>query len=370
MSTARDHARTRSSRRRGRALGACLAAGLLLLPTSAPAGGAPAPGAMRYGAWITYWDFERGLEAAADPAAPLDEVFLFAAHLDPEGRPFLAEPGHHAAAVRALRAQGRRVWLTVVNDVAGPAPGQRTLKDAAVVGALLADPARQRTHRRQLRELALSLGATGLDVDYENLDPADRDLFTGFAEALAAELGETGLELSLTVQPKVGRSTRPGPGAMDWPRLCAAGRLQVMLYNLHSGRTGPGPMATPQWVEEVLRNALAECDPESVVPVLKVSGMEWGARGARSLQFEEAAALRAAHQATPQRDAAGVPHFSWYAGSARHSVWFEDARSLLGKIDVIAGLGLGRVVFWSLGRHDPELFAALRRTRAGSPGGR
>src|SRR3990172_10201649 len=45
-----------------------------------------------------------------------------------------------------------------------------------------------------------------------------------------------------------------------------------MLYNQHSAKTGPGPMATSTFITSVLRFALSECAPFRIVPVLKVSG--------------------------------------------------------------------------------------------------
>jgi spore germination protein YaaH len=140
-----------------------------------------------------------------------------------------------------------------------------------------------------------------------------------------------------------------------------------MLYNQHSRRTPPGPIATPLWIEEVLSYAREQCDPRRIVPVLKVSGMEWGASGARGIQFEEAIRLRQAHGAAPQRDpAAKVPFFSYVRSGSRHTVYFEDARSLIEKTGTIAALGLDRIVFWSLGRHDPGLLEELRRRGDGT----
>jgi spore germination protein YaaH len=96
--------------------------------------------------------------------------------------------------------------------------------------------------------------------------------------------------------------------------------------------------------------------------------MDWGEGEAKALHFEDAARLRTTHGAEPRRDPDGsVPWFRYTKGIARHTVYFEDARSLEQKIQTIASSGLERVVFWSLGRHDPALLGTLRR-RWGSVG--
>jgi spore germination protein YaaH len=187
---------------------------------------------------------------------------------------------------------------------------------------------------------------------------------------MAQEMRQSGLGLAVTVQPRVRESASPGPGAMGWAELCAhADRLQVMLYNLHNARTPPGPMATPRWAEEVLRHGADHCPAERIVPVLKVSGMDWADGSARALHFEDAERLQVRHGARRERDGAGsVPWFHYTTGGVRHTVYFEDARSLERKIDAVAALGPRRVIFWSLGRHDPGLFPLLVRRWGGAPG--
>src|SRR6185295_12149627 len=119
---------------------------------------------------------------------------------------------------------------------------------------------------RDLVELALRQGVSGLDVDYENLQPADRDAFSGFVRELHADLQARDLQLSVTVQPKSQESRSVGPGAADWAQLCGASdRLQIMLYNLHNAKTGPGPLATKSWIASILGYAAAQCAPARVV---------------------------------------------------------------------------------------------------------
>jgi spore germination protein YaaH len=325
---------------------------------------------MRYAGWVTYWDFDRGIAAVTDPLSPLEEVYLFSVHLDPTGRPTFADPDiDYPQAVAELRARGLRVWMTVVNDVVESIPAQRWLKDPAVIGRMLEDPDRQRAHRAQLLRLASETGFSGVDIDYENLRPEDRSSFVSFVRDLARELKDAGLKLSVTVQPKVRESSRQGPGAMDWKRLCVhADQLQVMLYNLHSQATPPGPLATPGWVQEVLSFARQQCGVERVAPVLKLSGLRWGPGKVQRAHFAEAVSLMARHSAELQRHPAdSVPYFSYLEAQTRYTVYYEDARSLLEKLAAIEALGFRRVIFWDLGRHDPELFGALGKKRGHDP---
>ena len=314
------------------------------------------------GGWIVPWDFEAGMRSVASAHGLLDEVFLFAARLDPKGSIILDErKGRWPDAVREARAAGARVWLTVVNDVVDQTSSGSVLKDSDVVHGLLASPEQGAAHRADIVSTASRLGVDGVDLDYENLPAEERDRFSSFVRALARELHARGLALSLTVQPKTGESASRGPAAMDWSALCsAADRIQVMLYNQHNASTGPGPVAGIDWVRRVVDYGLKVCPASSIVPVLKVSGMDWGPGRSVWLSFAEASSIIARVRPRLRRDRYDrVPWFTYRAADGRHVVYFEDAQSLAAKADVLKGRGLSRILLWSLGSQDPTVAASL-----------
>ena len=353
--------------RPSRALLASLLPGAILACTAAcaesRAAEAPNP---RLGAWVTYWDLGRGMSRLSQHQGVVEDVFFFVAELGADGRAALAIPGDQLeGSLRQLRGGRSRAWLTVVNDTR-PGPGKPPkLKDAEAVHRMLADKEERASHRRGILELATRHGFSGVDIDYENLLPEDRDRFSAFVRELRADLTARGLELSVTVQPKRQESRSVGPGAADWAELCAsADRVQVMLYNLHSSRTGPGPLAERQWVREVLGYGRSQCDPGRLVPVLKLAGMDWGPRGTKDISHADASALISAQGASLKREAEGTPFFRYEGKDGAHTVYFEDAESVLLKVSWLEELGYNSVVFWSLGREDPELLSRVERGSA------
>lgn len=329
-----------------------------LLTVASGAVGSPGS-AFRLGAWLTYWDLERGRARLASPGGhEVEDLFLFSAALAPDGRVIpMGDEDSLAALVSEISGRGTRVWLTVVNDVHPEEPGASPVqKDAALVHRILADPALADAHGREIAALAGRLGVPGVDIDYENLDAADRDLFTSFIASLSSSLREGGHLLSVTAQPKTEESRSAGAGALDWRALCPhVDRLQVMLYNLHSGKTGPGPMATSTFIANVLRFALSECAPSRIVPVLKVSGMEWSGSGTRGIQWDECLELAGRAGVSVTRDEEKIPHFTYKATDGPATVYFEDALSIEAKVEFIESLGFDRIVLWSLGREDPDI---------------
>jgi spore germination protein YaaH len=323
------------------------------------------PPGLDLGAWITYWDLDRGLARLKAPAGKaVRDVFLFSAALDTDGRVILVDGEDKTASlVSEMKARGSRVWLTVVNDVhpKSGGPGRPVLKDSAVVRRILTDPALAAAHRDEMLALARRLRVSGIDIDYENLSAADREPFTDFIASLSAALRKEEIRLSVTAQPKTRETGSRGGGGLDWRALCGhVDRLQIMLYNLHSAASGPGPMATSEWIESVLRFALGECPPSRIVPVVKLSGMEWSSSGVRGVRYDESTELARRAGVNIARDEKdGTPHFTYRSAGGAATVYFEDAISIERKVRLIESLGFSSVLLWSLGGEDPEILARI-----------
>jgi spore germination protein YaaH len=314
------------------------------------------------GGWVVPWQRDAGLASVERASGRLSDVLIFAARLDRDGHPVLDGSAEDwSAAIERIHATRARAWLTVVNDRVGGGP--TVLKDADVVHRLIGDAGARAAHAAEIVALARSLKVDGVDIDYENLPASERDAITAFARELGDATRAAGLSLSWTVQPKRGESSSRGPGASDWRELCRiADRMQVMLYNEHNAQTGPGPVASPAWAGDVAAYALSVCPADKVVPVLKVSGMDWGPAKADWRSFGEIAALREKVRPKLKRERGSkAPWFAYKGADGRHVVYFEDAASLEAKAKTLRKLGLDEVVLWSLGSEDPETISRLAK---------
>ncbi|MEW5961050.1 MAG: hypothetical protein AB1801_25265, partial [Chloroflexota bacterium] len=101
----------------------------------------------------------------------------------------------------------------------------------AAVGEILADPARRQRHREAIVGLALAGGYRGVQLDYRQLDPTHRQLFSTFVVELAIALHAQERFLIVRVDPPIRiAETRWATGAYDWAAITqAADRLQVPL---------------------------------------------------------------------------------------------------------------------------------------------
>lgn len=319
---------------------------------------------IRFGGWVTYWDFNRGMNTAHQGKGIYGDIFLFSTQLDVDGTPIMVNSNaiDYHSAIDQLKASGFQTWMTFVNDVKSIDDDKSILKDPQMVHHILEDNTLRLRHRRNIIELALKYGVSGVDIDYENLLPEDRVHFSRFISELSNELKKRNLSLSVTVQPKTRDRPTLKNGAMDWSEICRhANRLQIMLYNLHNQKTRPGPVATQDWISSVLNYAKTKCDAKTIVPILKVSGMHWGPTKNEAIQYSRAMSLKSRHGAKLERETSGqVPFFSYPSNNKKGIIYFEDARSLKMKIKRIKTLGFKNIVFWSLGRQDPELTSQLK----------
>lgn len=315
------------------------------------------------GGWIVPWQRDAGLASVERASGRLSDVLIFAARLDQDGHPTLdGNPEEWAKDVERIHTAGARAWLTVVNDRVGGGP--TVLKDAEIVRRRIENAEARASHAAEIVALATRLKVDGVDIDYENLPASERASVTAFARELRDATRVSGLTLSMTVQPKRGESSSKGPGASDWGELCRiADRVQVMLYNEHNASTGPGPVASPAWVEDVAKYALSVCPADRIVPVLKVSGMDWGPSKADWRSFGEIVSTREKVRPKVKRErGTKVPWFAYRVDEDRHVVYFEDAQSLDAKAKTLRRLGLDDVVLWSLGSEDPEAIERLARS--------
>ncbi|MFC5947939.1 glycosyl hydrolase family 18 protein [Pseudonocardia lutea] len=308
---------------------------------------------------VPYWDLERGLVSVAQHGSFLDEVTPWWYGLAPDGSIVSDLPGGADAENTALiRAGGGGMRL--VPTVASTNKG---VWAPHVVHDILQDTQRMNAHTDALVSLAVSHGFAGLQIDYEDLEAGDRDLFTSFVTILAARMHERDKVLYVTVHPK---TTDAGYDARNMAQDYAAlgrtaDRLVIMAYDWHWQASEPGPIAPASWVEEVVRYTLSQVPADRVVLGLGLYGYDWvGARG-EPVVWRQVEDLVARTGATPAWDEASAsPHLEYTLDGAVHEVWYEDARSFDIKLALAEKYGLAGVELWRLGDEDPGTWTVIR----------
>lgn len=229
----------------------------------------------------------------------------------------------------------------------------------------------QRTVISQLAEIARKENLLGFQLDLENINPDDINLYTRFVQDAAAEFHHEGRMLSVAVVPRFMDSV-PGQwaAAYDYPALAnAVDFLTLMAYD-NSGRHGqPGPIAGYNWVRNALEYASTRVPADKLLLGIALYGREWSDDGhtlqARTLPFPETQALLSRLSLTPRWDERHrSPWFEFRDSGTVNSVWYENARSIQEKLGLIVRYRLRGFAAWRLGMEDPRIWSMVTAMRA------
>jgi spore germination protein YaaH len=252
--------------------------------------------------------------------------------------------------------------------------------DRSAAHALLHNPKACEHAATSLAYLAKRDHFVGWQLDIENIDPDDKLDFTNFVELVAAGVHRDGGLLSVAVVPRFSDTYPDSPpvqfqtdewgAAYDYAALGeAADFLAVMTYDQHSSRTPPGPVAGYDWVKAVLDYALRCVPPAKLLLGLPLYGREWveTPHGTTTHSFTYTNLGRFL------KNAGGKPQWdensrtTWYqahSGAIQRTVWFDDARSLREKLQLVESYHLRGFACWRLGVEDPRFWTLMTRKKA------
>lgn len=305
----------------------------------------------------------------------------------------------------AYAAKGYAMWPLIDNNF-----------DPALTHAVLSDDKLQDTMIKELIGYALLYDFKGYNIDFENINYADKDKLTAFVGRLSRACRAYGLKLSMDVTPI--------SNSMNWSRVYDRAALaphldylMIMAYD-QFGRTSSvaGPVASYPWVEKAVQNVTAIVPAEKVVlgmplymrlwyetmeerdlpldinewpPVAGTEGAAEKDAGAEALtpskqnEAKGKAAFKEAKSKKPvllvrtlPMSASGLllekykDYVTWNdelrlyymdlpLTTGRVQVWFEDEKSLTEKAKLITKYNLGGASFWRKGFEAPHFWQSF-----------
>lgn len=197
----------------------------------------------------------------------------------------------------------------------------------------------------------------GINLDWEGIDPRERNAFTQFVQRLSRTFHQHGYLVTLSLPAEVSNNPNDSwTGAYDYQALGrAADLVMIMAYDQHWAGGPPGPIASPSWVRQVLSYTISAIPPQKVILGIPGYGYDWSSNGAVALSYPQAVALQKQYDPS-----ANGNHFVYVQDGAVHSVWFEDTASFLSKIGLVSGYELRGIALWRLGIEDPQIWNFLQ----------
>lgn len=217
---------------------------------------------------------------------------------------------------------------------------------------------------------ATSIGYTDVHFDFEFLPPEDREAYNNFLRKAKGRLAQAGLLLSTALAPKTS-ATQQGTlyEAHDYAAHGEIADLVVLMTYEWGYSAGPAMAVSPiNEVHKVVNYALTEMPASKILLGQNLYGYDWtlpfeqGGKQARAISPQQAITLAREQQVEIQYDEQSqAPFFTyWDDAGAQHEVWFEDARSIQAKFNLIKELGLLGIAYWKLGLAFPQNWLLLQ----------
>lgn len=211
-------------------------------------------------------------------------------------------------------------------------------------------------------------GYMGLNIDFENVLPDDRENYNRFIQRAVDRLHPLGYFVSSSLAPKVSaEQTGLLYTAHDYP---AHGRILdwVVLMTYEWGyRLGPPRAISPvNEIRRVLDYAVSVMPRVKIFLGFQIYARDWVLPHVRGQEAETFSNKEARERAIRYGvriqfdEVAQSPFYRyWDAQGRQHEVWFEDARSAQAKFDLVKEYNLGGISYWALGYPFPENWALL-----------
>ncbi|WP_052947454.1 S-layer homology domain-containing protein [Aneurinibacillus tyrosinisolvens] len=257
-----------------------------------------------------------------------------------------------ASQITWAKQHGKSIWAMVGNRFDDKATHQMLIQADKRAAAV-----------RQLAQYGQKYQLDGLNIDFENIKPGDRDAFTSFIAELAAALHADNRKLSVDVPPDLGT---------DWSdpyHYASLGKsadyVVVMAYNEYwSGQGKQGSTSSLPWLKKHVLKLTQQMPANKIIVALPFYTNDWWKEGGQvkseELTIQEAVKRVEQRHATVRWDpAAGQYIASYYANGQQHTIWVEDSRSLSLKYRTVMGMGVAGAAYWYIGAESPDVWPAV-----------
>lgn len=208
----------------------------------------------------------------------------------------------------------------------------------------------------------------GIDIDFEYIYPSDRELYNDFLTKATNFFHEHDFIVTTALAPKVSED-QPGLlyEAHDY-KFHGETVDHIILMTYEWGYTyGPPQAVAPiNQVRRVLDYAVTVIPSEKILMGIPNYGYDWqlpyvpGTK-AQSISNVRAPLLAKEKNAAIQFDEVAMSPFFYYTDDEgnEHIVWFEDARSIEAKLNLVLEYDLGGISYWTINNFFPDNFKVL-----------
>ncbi|MDD3225599.1 MAG: glycosyl hydrolase family 18 protein [Clostridium sp.] len=211
-------------------------------------------------------------------------------------------------------------------------------------------------------------GMKGAVIDFERIGPENRQKYNEFLYNLVQRLHERNYLAASSLAPKTSQSQ-----AGVWYEAhdyAFNGRIMdfVILMTYEWGWSGGPPRAVAplDQVKKVIDYAVSVIPSNKIMMGIPNYGYDWTLPYVKGGKFAEAIGNKEAVERAEKFGAniaydyvSQAPYYKYIANQRTHAVWFEDARSINAKFNLVKQYGLRGVSYWALGKEFPQNWALI-----------
>ena len=260
--------------------------------------------------------------------------------------------------INEAHAMGTKVLLTVSNLT------RQGRFSTTLIGRLVRDQDFANLVWQNIRNILVEYQFDGVNLDLEKAAPEDRSLFSQLIQSWSTRFQRSNFLVTIDVPAK--SSSDPSDtwkGAFDYKAIGqAVDEVIIMTYEEHWPASPPGSVASIPWVTEILDYAIATIPRQKIYMGIPLYGYDWSERGgAQVISYRRATELAQRHGAPLQWDAKQhSTYFRYETRGVRHTVYFEDPRSLKDKLDLGLSKGIQGVALWEMNLSYPRAWEVLQ----------
>ena len=239
-----------------------------------------------------------------------------------------------------------------------------------LVHAILSDELLQITLINNVIRILKSKNYFGLNINFENIYPSDREAYARFLQAVTANLHPLGYIIVSSGALRLNED-RQGLlfGAEQYPVLYSreVNRVSIIVTYEFGYTYGPPMAVVPlNQLRRALDNLVSIIPSKNILMGMTNYGFDWAlpyneSTPAYMLSFAQAKELALRTGATIQFDQEAQSPFFYYQDDmgVLHLVWFDDEVSIRARLELVRLYNLGGVSFWTINQFSPESYLAL-----------
>ena len=329
--------------------------------------------------WIPYWAKQKGADSLKNNLSLFSEINPFAFEVDSNGI-IQDKMSINSSPWPELRKEAEKNNVSFVPTI--------LWADAKAMHKIFSDKNLLQNHVDSIKIILDKNNFSGVDIDYEGKDVADKDLFSNFLKNLHETLSSEGKSVECTIEartednvPEGWSGTRAMSFANDYSALNEfCDNVKIMAYDEVFQVNGQhqtfedksampsAPNADIQWVEKVIQYASKYIAPEKIILGVPTYGWEfkfekiptgYSYSRIQSVSYSQAIAEAKSDGVTPMRNSGGELSFIF---NQNRIVTFSDSVAIGQKIDLVKKFDLKGINLFKIdGLFDPGIYSVFER---------